>query len=92
MEAVAWSPDGAYLLTGSALINVATGEATEPLPRGALDETFAPDGRAILYRLRDAGSPPSWSIFSVGFSRANSYPTMPKPYAPRLDWCSANLA
>ena len=55
-EGVTWSPDGTHFLAGSSLINVATSETTEPLPEAVLDAMFAPDGRAILYRLRDAGS------------------------------------
>ena len=70
-EGVTWSPDGAHLLAGSSLIKVATGEATEPLPKAALDPMFGPDGRAIHYRLRDAGSKPSWSIFSVDLQGQN---------------------
>lgn len=71
-EMVTWSPDGAHLLAGSSLINVATGETTEPLPKAVLDTVFGPDGRAILYRLRDAGSNPSWSIFSVDLQGQNA--------------------
>lgn len=70
-EVVAWSPDGAYLLAGSSLIDVATGELTEPMPKAALDAMFAPEGRAILYRLRNASSTPSWSIVSVDFEGKN---------------------
>src|SRR5687767_14510913 len=70
-EFVAWSPDGAYLLAGPSLINAASGETTGPLPKGANDAMFTPDGRAILYRLRDAGSP-SWSLFSVDLQGQNA--------------------
>jgi hypothetical protein len=54
------------------LVDVATGSTTEPVPAGCLDTTFAPDGRAILYRVREAGSSPSWSIYAADLDGRNA--------------------
>jgi TolB protein len=69
---VEWSPDGTHLLIGTALVNVSTGETTTQFQELGLDATFAPDGKTILYRSRDAGTPPSWSIFSVDLTGQNT--------------------
>lgn len=68
-----WSPDGSHLLIASGLdsspttlVDMATGRGTELLPQGALDLTFAPDSRSILYKLSDAGPQGSWSIYKIG--------------------------
>jgi Tol biopolymer transport system component len=69
-----WSPDGTDLLihsSPSTLVDVATGAATKPLPQGALDGTFAPDGRSILYRLREEGPQAAWSIYAIDLQGQN---------------------
>jgi Tol biopolymer transport system component len=74
---VEWSPDGTHLLIRTALVNVVTGATTTQFQQLGLDATFAPDGRAILYRSREAGSPPAWSLSSVDLNGQNIQKLVP---------------
>jgi len=51
---VGWSPDGRFILTGSKVIEVATGAAVD-LGKVVADGTFAPDGRSVIYWAFDQG-------------------------------------
>jgi len=68
---VAWSPDGRHVLvirlSVTVLMDATTGTATE-LEKGAVDATFAPDSRSVVYRLLEAGG---FNLYAVDLQGQN---------------------